>query len=125
MLVFSSLAAVMFSQAALGVIETPYNSVEVEEAAFEELASNDYQAAAEQLEQLRDQRPDDPAVLINLAAAYVALGRLQEASDAYVAAIASRDHQLLELANGDWGDSRDLARDGLQRLQNSQAWAMK
>ena len=125
MMVFSSLVALMVSQASVATVDSTYTSIEAEEAAYSELATGAHLEAMERLELLREERPDDPAVLINLAAAYIESGRLLDASEAYHDAIASRKHQQLELADGSWADSRDLARMGLARLENSQAWAMK
>lgn len=59
----------------------------------------------------------DPSRLINLGTAYARLGRTSEAAAAYDAAIASPIRYDLELANGDYVDSRWAARTALANLK--------
>ena len=55
-------------------------------------------------------RPDDPAAMINMGTAYARMGREADARDCFIRAIASRERYDLELANGQWMDSRRAAR---------------
>ncbi len=86
------------------------------EVAFETLTQGHSERAAAELEQRLLDEPEDPALLINLGAAYVQLGREERAAAAYQAAIDSRTRYHLELADGRWLDSRRAARIALQAL---------
>lgn len=125
MITAATFAALLFAQSASASLLTEGTSVEAEDAGYVELVSGEATAAVQQLEKLHAQNPDDPAIMINLAAAYIEIGRLDDANRAYRLAIASRERLQLETAEGDWEDSRQIARSGLSRLENSQAWAMK
>lgn len=67
----------------------------------------------------------DPATLINLGTAYVRQGRVADARAAFTAAIASKDHYYLELADGRWVDSRKAARMALDTLEKSSTVALR
>ena len=95
-----------------------------ENAGFAVMSPASENAVAE-LEQLHQSEPDDPAIMLNLAAAYIEAGRLADAREMYTAAIESRERMELELADGGWADSRTLARQGLARLERSAAWASR
>lgn len=84
--------------------------------AFAELQAGKNQAAVEKL--TGDTRLDarDPSRLINLGTAYARLGRIADAKAAYEAAAASPIRYDLELANGDYMDSRWAARAALTNL---------
>lgn len=69
--------------------------------------------------------PRDPAALINLAAAYARLGRTAEARTALDAAAASPERFDLQLADGNWLDSRQAARLARTMLQDGQALALR
>lgn len=107
--------------------QTPATAPEIEsaDAGFVQLSDGKALAAVRHLETLRADAPEDPALLINLAAAYIEVGQLEDAREAYVAAIRSGERARLEMADGSWVDSRNLARTGLARLESSRAWAMK
>lgn len=83
--------------------------------AFEELQAGENKAA---VTKLTDGRVDarDPSRLINLGTAYARLGRTADAATAYRSAIDSPIRYDLELANGDFMDSRWAARTALARL---------
>ena len=89
---------------------------EQREVAYEELIGGDAERALAALEAQLLQDPEDPALLINLAAAYAQLGREERAAAAYQAAIDSQTRYELELADGRWLDSRRVARMGLSEL---------
>ncbi len=78
--------------------------------AFTELKAGENQAAVEKLTGNTGLDARDPSRLINLGTAYARLGRTTDAAAAYDAAIASPIRYDLELANGDYMDSRWAAR---------------
>ncbi|WAT17550.1 tetratricopeptide repeat protein [Aurantiacibacter sp. MUD11] len=91
---------------------------ETRDVAYESVAAGDMQTAIANLEAARAENPGDPALLINLGAAYAATGDFARAEEAYRAAIASNDRYELELADGQWIDSRRAARLALLSLEN-------
>ena len=94
------------------------------DAAYEQLAAGDTATAITHLEQALEKTPGDPALLINLGTAYARAGRMEEARDAFRAAIASEDRYRVELADGSWEDSRRVARLALDSLDRT-AFASK
>lgn len=90
------------------------------DVAYEELAANRNQAAIAVLEEAADAEADDPARLINLGIAYARAGREQEARDLFRSAARSETALRLEVAGGDWVDSRDLARRALRMLDRGE-----
>ncbi|GAO76962.1 MULTISPECIES: hypothetical protein [unclassified Sphingopyxis] len=84
--------------------------------AFAELKAGENRAAVDKLigETTLDAR--DPSRLINLGTAYARLGRTVEAAAAYDTAIGSPIRYDVELANGDYVDSRWAARTALANL---------
>lgn len=89
------------------------------DAAYEELAAGEVGTAIVHLEREVARNPDNPALLINLGAAYAREGRLADARGAYQAAVAVKDRYKLQLADGSWADSRLLARNALVSLDGS------
>lgn len=89
---------------------------EVLPVAYAELKAGENQVAIEKL--TGDTRLDarDPSRLINLGTAYARLGRTAEAAAAYDSAIGSPIRYDVELANGDYVDSRWAARTALANL---------
>lgn len=67
----------------------------------------------------------DPSALINLGTAHARLGDKQKAEAMYIAAIASRDHYDLQLADGSWMDSRRAARVAISMLDQGKAFALR
>ena len=125
MIVTATFAALLLAQGASASLLVEPQQIEAAESGYAQLARGEAVAAVERLEMLQTENPGDPAILINLAAAYIEIGRLDDASRAYRQAIASRERMQLETADGSWEDSRVLARSGLSQLEGSQAWAMK
>lgn len=114
----ATMAILMVTQASAATpIET--TGVETRDVGYETIASGQTRDAIAQLEAARAENPDDPALLINLGAAYAAVGQYDLAQQAYRDAIASEDRYELELANGDWIDSRRAARMALLSLEQS------
>lgn len=83
---------------------------EILPVAFAELKAGENDAAVEKLTGDTGLDARDPSRLINLGTAYARLGRTSDAAAAYDAAIASPIRYDLELANGDYMDSRWAAR---------------
>ncbi|RGP41253.1 hypothetical protein BPTFM16_01549 [Altererythrobacter insulae] len=67
-----------------------------------------------------DAEQQDPAKLINLGVAYARQGRKAEARAMFEAAMKSSDRLTLETANGEWKDSRHLARLALKLLEQGE-----
>mgnify|MGYP000035344798 CR=1 FL=1 len=93
--------------------------MEVRDVAYDTLVSGEAREAIARLEAAREENPGDPALLINLGAAYAAVGEYRLAEQAYREAISSDDRYELELANGEWIDSRRAARMALLSLENT------
>jgi len=83
------------------------------DVAYEALAEGRAEVAIAQLEPVEN--VDDPARLINLAAAYAAQGRVAEARAAYERAAFAERYEL-ETASGHWIDSRVLARQAIANI---------
>lgn len=96
---------------------------EERDVAFEELSNGQAAEAVASLEASLRQAPRDPATLINLGSAYAQLGDKARAAQAFRAAMTSRTRYHLELADGSWGDSRAVARRGLENLGGGTALA--
>lgn len=94
------------------------------DVAYTELAAGDAEAAVRKLEERAGSRTD-PALLINLGAAYARQGATDKALSSFRAAIASQDRYDLELSNGRWMDSRVIARQALANLQSRMAQAAR
>lgn len=90
-------------------------TVDTVDVAYEDLSQGRVGAAIVALEPA-DRA--DAASLINLAAAYSAQGRYAEARSVYERAAYAERYEL-ETANGQWVDSRVLARQALARLDRS------
>lgn len=86
------------------------------EAGYEPLIEGRNAEAVEQLQTSSEANPEDPVVLINLGVAYARQGREAEARQMFEAAMKSSDRMTLETANGEWKDSRHLARLALNML---------
>jgi cytochrome c-type biogenesis protein CcmH/NrfG len=101
-------------------------TTETREVAFEDIAAGRTDQAIRTLEARLEADPDDPALLINLGAAYARKGDAARAATAFQAAIDSDTRYELELADGTWTDSRRAARRALETLErNSQLAALQ
>jgi Flp pilus assembly protein TadD len=94
------------------------DGVTVLPVAFDELRSGRTEAAITKLQAESDLSMRDPSRLINLGTAYARQGRDAEAATMFRAAIASPIRYDLELANGDYMDSRWAARTALAQLES-------
>lgn len=88
--------------------------------AFAELKAGENQTAVAKLTGDSGVDARDPSRLINLGTAYARLGRTAEARAAFEAAAASPIRYDLELASGDYMDSRWAARTALAQLAAGQ-----
>jgi predicted Zn-dependent protease len=93
--------------------ETEPGKVDV---AYQAIAEGRPAEAISQLKANGELESDDPAYLINLAAAYARQGERAKAEAALQAAIMSDKRYELELADGTWMDSRRIARKALANL---------
>lgn len=101
-------------------------TTEQREVAYEDLAAGRTAQAIRAIEARLEADPDDPALLINLGAAYARQGDAARAAKAFQAAIDSDTRYELELNDGSWVDSRRAARDALDTLRrNSQLAALQ
>ncbi|HEV7311404.1 hypothetical protein [Sphingopyxis sp.] len=98
------------------VVTAPQVDDSVLPVAYAELKAGENQAALDKLtgDTMLDRR--DPSRLINLGTAYARLGRTAEAAAAYDSAIGSPIRYDVELANGNYVDSRWAARTALANL---------
>lgn len=118
------LATVLASLAPSAAV-TEYTSPSTEvDVAYDQLQNGDTAAAIRHLEESGDVAHDDPARLINLGTAYARDGRPAEAETMFRAAMKS-EQRWLELADGSWRDSRELARLALTQLEQSRALALR
>lgn len=95
------------------------------DVAYAQLAAGQTRAAIARIEGNRELSQDDPARLINLGTAYARLGDAARARSLYLAAVQSGDRYDLELATGQWLDSRRAARLALELLGTGSTLALK
>lgn len=81
---------------------------------YRSLAAGDFAGAAQRLEAERRIHPRRPELMLNLAAAYRALGRNADAEALY-ADVLARPAVTMDLSNGTTASSRDLAALALSR----------
>ena len=86
------------------------------QAGYEPLVDGRTAEAMEQLQTSAEVNPDDPVVQINLGVAYARQGRDAEARAMFEAAMRNSERMSLETANGEWKDSRHLAKLALTML---------
>ncbi|WP_379552782.1 hypothetical protein [Qipengyuania sp. DGS5-3] len=77
-------------------------------------------AAIEQIESNSELDADDPARLINLGIARARTGDYDAARALFQAVIAHKERVELETAEGDWVDSRRLARKAISMLDRGE-----
>lgn len=118
MIVSFGLALALALQGAVAADPTLVVGEQTSEVAFGELEDGRTQAAIARLERLRDGGNADAALLINLGVAYERAGRESDALAAYRQAADAEEYEL-ELADGSWRSSRDIATVALQRLDTT------
>ncbi len=122
MSIMTALGVLLLAQASPGA--TAEQATDTKNAAFEEISAGENREAIAMLEMALTDNPDDPALLINLGSAYAELGEYDQAAQYYRAAAKSGVRYRLELADGEWVDSRRAARVALLRLEE-RALAMR
>lgn len=86
---------------------------------YDALRANDLRTAEVQIESAQGIAADDPARLINLGYIHMRTGRIQSAQRLFEAVRDHRRDVMLELANGEVANSRDVARRALARMTPS------
>ena len=119
MIVLQAAVALMMAQAAPAAMMAGMNADQHRDAAYEELTQGETDAAITRLEANLAQNPEDPALLINLGSAWAVRGDKDKAADYYRAAARSDVRYQLELADGEWIDSRAAARLALRTLEQT------
>ncbi|WP_245978633.1 tetratricopeptide repeat protein [Aurantiacibacter xanthus] len=119
MIVLQAAVALMMAQAAPAAMMAGMNTDQHRDAAYEELTQGETDAAIARLEANLAQNPEDPALLINLGSAWAVRGDKDKAAGYYRAAARSDVRYQLELADGEWIDSRAAARLALRTLEQS------
>ena len=94
----------------------PVQAVEQVDVAFEQMVAGQDEAAIRQINANEELATDDPARLMNLGVAHARRGDTQAAREAFEAVLVTEDRQYLETAEGEWVDSRVLARQALAML---------
>ncbi|QJQ32681.1 tetratricopeptide repeat protein [Sphingomonas lacunae] len=112
----AGLAAPSLAQERSGEVGYPVGSL-----GYDALVRGDVQAAELQLERGSGVASTDPARLINLGYVHMRAGRFITAQTLFQAVRDSEEHFIVELANGETADTRDVARRALGRLQMSMA----
>jgi cytochrome c-type biogenesis protein CcmH/NrfG len=110
------LSAAFLAQAGPSMTDS---SVGQADAAYEQLAAGENEQAIAHLEAALEKTPGDPAMLINLGTAYSRAGDFDKARAAFRAAISSESRYRVELADGSWEDSRQIARIALDSLERT------
>lgn len=116
-------AGVLLAQASLPA-ETEAVTTDRVDVAYEELSQGRSDAAISRILANQARSQDDPAALINLGTAYARMGRAAEARECFDKAIASRERYDLELASGQWMDSRRAARTARELLERRETLAL-
>lgn len=122
-----AVAALIFLAPAPPLAVSPSVSPEerAESVAYSELNNGNEMAAIRKLARSEPVKSGDPAALINLGTAYARAGMYDAARASFRAAADSSMRYDLELAGGDWMDSRDAARAALKHLDRQQALAVR
>jgi Tfp pilus assembly protein PilF len=105
--------ALCFAPAALNAQAVPTEATRI---GFDELKRGQNAAAIEEIMGNDALSGDDPARNINLAVAYAREGDSTRAQAYFRAALLSESRVDLQTAQGEWVDSRELARQGLRKL---------
>ncbi len=90
------------------------------EVGYESLLDGRNSDAVEEIRANTKLSEDDPVKLINLGIAYARQGHSKKARTMFEAAMKSQKRVVLETANGDWKDSRHLAKAALQMLDRDE-----
>lgn len=85
---------------------------------YEPLMDGDAPAAIAEIEANQTLEANDPARLINLGVAYAWTGQTAKARESFETAMRNGERMTLETSDGEWTDSRHLARLALKKLDN-------
>jgi Tfp pilus assembly protein PilF len=107
----SALGGTAMAQTAQGEIGYARGSL-----GYDALRANDLRTAELQIESAQGIAADDPARLINLGYIHMRTGRIQSAQRLFETVRDHRRDVMLELANGEVVNSRDVARRALTRM---------
>jgi Tfp pilus assembly protein PilF len=107
----SALGGAAMAQTARGEIGYARGSL-----GYDALRANDLRTAELQIESAQGIAADDPARLINLGYIHMRTGRIQSAQRLFETVRDHRRDVMLELANGEVVNSRDVARRALTRM---------
>jgi len=111
-----AIAALLSAQAGIAT-QAPQQGTEQRDVAYEELAAGQTDLAISRIEAQLKENPDDPALLINLGSAYAYKGQFEMAAEYYDRAARSDVRYRMELADGNWVDSRRAARLALASIE--------
>ncbi len=117
MLMSLSAVLIVFAQPAAIAPECASESADV---GYEALAQGQNERAQREIEANPDLDKNDPSRLINLGIAYARQGDEAKAREMFEAALQSSDRAWLETANGEWVDSRHLARKATRMLERGE-----
>jgi len=101
-----------FLAATVAMQAAPAQNVEV---AYVDMTVGRSEAAIDRMAQTDQRDAENPARLINLGIAHARLGNIDQARRLFERAAASERFRL-EVASGEWQDSRELARHALAML---------
>ena len=104
---------------ALLMAQAPAQAIDSVDVAVEELEANRNEAAISRIEANTALDANDPARLINLGIAHAREGDAAKARAMFEAA-SDGDRLQLETADGNWVDSRNLARRALAMLERGE-----
>ena len=117
MALFTAAALVLMSQGSSLVVPAPEAAYDV---GYDELLANDNLAAREAIEACETLPADDPARLINHGIALARTGDYEAARASFEAVAEASERVELETAEGEWVDSRRLARRALAMLDKGE-----
>lgn len=117
MAIITSMALALMAQGPVEAVPAPQTDYDV---GYEELVANDNVEARKAIENCDELAADDPARLINHGIALARTGNYEAARADFEAAANARDSVELETADGQWVDSRRLARKALAMLDKGE-----
>jgi len=116
-------AALLVQSTAVLATEKPeQDQVDV---AYEEMMAGHNRAAVDQIRASGLDRKGDPSALINLGTAYARMGQKDRAMACFKAALASKNRYDVQLADGRWVDTRQIARQSIAALEKADNLALR
>ncbi len=117
MTIISTIALTLMAQGPVAAVTGPQADYDV---GYEELVSNENVAARKAIENCDELAETDPARLINHGIALARTGEYDAARADFETAATARSSIELQTADGDWVDSRHLARKALAMLDRGE-----